>query len=153
MKRMVLVATLAAAMVLSAAAFANADVATYTGAGVPRTASGNVTVTAAVNPKITLTVDTPEAGQSVDFGAVDPGVSASKAVNLSVDSNKQFDLVAAQDTTLFGGITLNRTLGTGESNIAKGANVARIDTYSLDVPWTTDPNPYTATVTYTVTQD
>jgi len=153
MKKFAIVATLAAAMLLSAVAFASADAVTYAGAGNPATASGNVTVSANVNPKITLTVTTPEAGQMVDFGTVDPGVSASKVVNLSVDSNKQFDVVAAQDTSAFGGITLNRTLGFGQSNLAKGGNVALNDSYSLDVPWTTDPSAYTASVTYTVTQD
>jgi len=153
MKRIALVATLAAAMLLSAVAFANTDVSIYTGAGNPRTASGNVTVRAAVNPKITLTVDTPDAGQSVDFGTVDPGTYGGQTVNLSVDSNKQFDLVATQDTTAFGGIVLNRSLAAGEGNIAKGSSIARADDYSIDVPWTTDPGAYTATVTYTVTQD
>lgn len=153
MKRMAIVASVAAAMLLSAVAFASADVQTYTGAGNPRTASGNVNVSATVNPKITLTVDTPDAAQSVDFGAVDPGTTGGKTVDLSVNSNKQFDLAVTQDTTSFGGITLNRTLGAGENDIAKGAGIARSDDYSIDVPWTTDPGAYTATVTYTVTQD
>lgn len=153
MKRMAIVASLAAAMLLSAVAFASADVATYTGAGNPRTASGDVSVTAAVNPKITLTVTTPEAAQTVDFGTQDPGTYSGKTVNLSVNSNKQFDLVATQDTSAFGGIGLTRSLAGGQNNIGKGASIARSDDYSIDIPWTTDPGAYTATVTYTVTQD
>lgn len=151
MKRMAIVATIAAAMLLSAVSFAAADDASYSGSS---SASGDVTVKAKVNPKITLTVTTPDAGQVVDFGTVDPGSYSGESVSLSVNSNKQFDLVASQDTASFGGISLTRSLGAGESNIAKGASIARTDNYSINVPWTVDPDvDYTATVTYTVTQD
>jgi hypothetical protein len=152
-KKTLFVSLLAVALMMSAVVVANADSVTYTGAGTPRTASGNVTVTAAVNPKITLTVGTPDAAQTVDFGTQDPGSYAGKTVNLTVNSNKQFDLVASQNTAAFGGITLNRSLAAGEANIAKGAGIARADNYDIVIPWTTDPGAYTATVTYTVTQD
>jgi hypothetical protein len=152
MKKTLFVALIAAALMMSAVVIASADSVTITGTGTPRSASGAVSVKAAVNPKITLTVATPDNTQTVDFGTQDPGTYSGKAVNLTVNSNKQFNLVASQNTAAFGGITLTRSLGAGESNIAKGANIARTDNFSIDIPWTTDPGAYTATVTYTVTQ-
>jgi hypothetical protein len=147
------VSALAISIVLGVVGYATADIVTYNGAGIPREASGSVTVRASVNPKITLTVDTPNAGQEVDCGAVDPGTTTGgKTVALSVDSNKSFDLTSTQDTTSFDSIALTRTLGNSTGN-AKGANSTFSDDYAIDVPWTTEPGNYTAGVVYTVVQN
>lgn len=160
MKKAVVVA-LAAIMVLSVAGVALADTVSYPGTQLApgryqATNSGDpVDVKVTVNPKITLTVDTPDAAQSVDFGSVDPGTTGlgGKTVGLSVNSNKRFDLTVAEDVTNFAAndVTLHRTLANTANN-AKGQNVTFSDAYSIDTAWTTEPGAYTATVTYTVTQ-
>lgn len=160
MKKAFLIGVLAVAVLFGVVAYSTAASQTFTGVVVApgqQEASNTVNpvrVAASVNPKITLTVTTPDATQTVDFGAVDPGGPyGGKTVGLSVDSNKQFDLVATQNTAAFGGITLTRSLGAGENNIAKGQAVTRNDAYSITVPWSTDPGAYNAFVNYTVTQD
>ena len=152
MKKHALLGVVVVAVLLGAVAYATADSVTYPGAGSPSAASGTVTVKTTVNPKITLTVATPDAAQSVDFGAVDPGsVIGGKTVNLTVNSNKAFDLskVTAGQNALIG---LATTLANSAAN-AKGAAIPFVDNYSINVPYTTDPGAYTATVQYTVTQN
>ena len=67
---------------------------------------------------------------------------------MTVKSNKGW----TSSTTLGGQDTL---IGLSRAGFpaagAKGTNTYN-DVYSLNVPWTTDPGSYTATVTYTVTQ-
>ncbi|PKQ17033.1 MAG: hypothetical protein CVT67_02530 [Actinobacteria bacterium HGW-Actinobacteria-7] len=113
------------------------------------TDTGSVTVTAKVNPKITLTLS----DTAVDFGNVEPGTTiADKTVGLSVDSNKSFSLgsvVSGQDALM--GFSADATLDGATG--AKGSGTTFTDTYSLNVPWDTDPGDYTSTVQYTVTQD
>ena len=159
MKKAVVLA-LAAIMVLGVAGAAFADVVTYDGslyAPGRWQAAGTVNVSATVNPKLELTIDTPSAAsQTVAFGAVDPGTSGPLTVNLAVSSNKQFDLTASEALagfqTVDGDITLNRTLA-DQLDQGKGAAVPFSDDYSIDVPWTVDPGTYSATVTYTALQD
>ena len=152
MKKSVLFGALVVAVLLSAAAYATADSVTYTAPnGNPRTTSGTVNVSATVNPKLTLTIVTPLVSQAVDFGAVDPGVATGpQTVNLSVSSNKKYDL----SKTIVGAapIGLTTTLGASLAN-AETAATPFSDAYSINVPWTTAPGPYTATVQYTVTQN
>lgn len=155
MKRALLTSVLVVAVVFGVVAYATADIATYDGVVVApgiEEAQGSVNVNASVNPKITLTVTTPDAAQSVDFGAVDPGSAiGGKTVNLSVNSNKAFALsksVSGQNAL----IGLSTSLGNSTGN-AKGANIPFVDNYSINVPYTTDPGAYTATVQYTVTQE
>ena len=152
MKKSVLLGTLVVAVLLSAAAYATADVATYTApVATPRTTSGTVNVSATVNPKLTLTITTPLAAQAVDFGAVDPGAAVGpQTVSLSVSSNKPFDL----GKTVVGDVPigLTTTLSTSSAN-AKTAATPFSDAYSINVPWTTAPGTYTASVQYTVTQN
>ena len=146
MKRSIIFGSLVAALLLSAAAYATANTVILAGP------TGPVAVKATVSPKITLTIDTPDATQSVDFGvAVDPGtVIGGKTVNLSVDSNKDFTLAKTVS-----GANLELGLVTtlpGSSVGAKGKAVPFADAYSINVPWNTVPAAYTATVQYTVTQ-
>lgn len=153
MKKPVLLA-LAAIMLFGVAGAAFADSATYTNNTPPlaSTTAAPVTVSATVNPKISLTVTTPDVGQTVAYGAVDPGATyGGKTVNLVVNSNKRFDLTAVQNTTSFGTLTLTRSFANALGN-AKGINVAFADNYSITVPADADPLPYTATVTYSVVQ-
>lgn len=160
MKKAVVLA-LAAIMVLGVAGAAFAESVDYPGslvAGVwtATNSADPVEVRATVNPKITLTVDTPDASQSVEWLSVDPGVTGlgGKTVTVMVDSNKQFDLHVTESVAAFtaADITLHRTVN-DSPNQGKGQDVTFNDAYSIDTTWDTEPGTYTATVTYTVTQD
>jgi hypothetical protein len=148
-RNLILGVLVTAVLMLGAATYAQADTATVYGVG--GTATDTVTVKATINPKLTLTVDTPAATQTVNFGTLDPGdFSGPQLVTLTVQSNKTYDISVAKsgDTT----IGLSTTLGDSSTN-ARTAGQAYIDRYSLSVPWTTSPGSYTATVQYTVTQN
>jgi hypothetical protein len=151
-KKTLLLAVLAVALFLGAAAFATAASQTYPGSGSPNsTATGSVVVTATVNPKINLTIVAPDATQTVNFGAVDPGsLSATKTVSLSVDSNKTFSLskTVGGSSAQLGLVT---TLANSASN-PKGAGTAFSDLMSVQPSFNTTPGVYNATVQYTVTQ-
>jgi hypothetical protein len=152
MKKALLVGLLVGVIVLGTVAFAAADSATYTGAGTPRVASGTVTVTAMANPKLTLTIVTPDPAQTVDFGAQDPMSGATDTVDLTVQSNKAYTI-----TKTVGGQVALMGLATDPAiNGATGTKTAgrlHTDTYTLNIPWDTDPDvPMSATVQYTVTQ-
>lgn len=156
MRKQVLFGVLAVVLLFGLVGLASADIATYNVPG--NTQTGDVNVTASVNPKITLQITTPDALQTVAFGPVDPGNHPGGSVGLLVDSNKAFDLDITQDTSAFGSagpgelITLTRSLGAGSAAVAKGQAIPFIDDYEIDVPWATEPGAYAATVTYTVTQ-
>lgn len=158
MKKTVVLA-LAAIMVLGVAGAAMAGTSVIP--GVAGTAQGVVSISAQVNPKLTLTLDTPDGASpalQLNWVIDDPDVApASKDVDITVDSNKQFDLAVAEDFSGFtgSGITVSNTLAAGENNIAKGKGVTRTDTVSLTSAdwWQVDPTTYTGTITYTVTQD
>lgn len=145
MKKSVLFGVLIVAMLFGVVGLAGANTVTYTGP-----AAGTVTVTATVNPKIALTVTTPDAAQTVDFGLVDPEVTKTAAVDLTVKSNKAYNLTVgapAGDVAALGFVNSLTSL-TGE---AKGTN-NYTDNYSITPPYTTDPNPYSVTVQYSVAQ-
>ena len=153
MKRNLILGVLAIAILtLGAVTYANADTAiVYGTGGASKTASDTVTVKATVNPKLTLTVTTPAASQTVDFGSVDPGTAyGPQAVTLTVQSNKTYNITK----TLTGAATIGLSTSLANSvNNAKTAGQGYADNYSLNVPWTTDPGSYTATVQYTVIQN
>jgi hypothetical protein len=139
-------------MVLGVAGAAFADSVTYT---VPASNTGDpVDVKATVNPKIELTVDTPDASQTVDFGAVDPGVAVTDSVTVTVKSNKAWtgSSVLGGDATSIGLTTSTNSNWAGMSGYGAKGVKSFTDSYSIDVPWTTDPANYIGTVTYTVTQ-
>ena len=150
MKRSIIFGSLVAALLLSAAAYATAESVTI--AGTAGSATGPVAVKATVNPKLSLTIVTPDASQSVDFGgAVDPGtVIGGKTVSLSIDSNKDFSLTKSASGNV-AELGLLTTLPATSAGL-KGKNVPFTDAYSIDVPWTTLPAVYAASVQYTVTQ-
>ena len=147
-----LVLALAAIMVLGVAGAAFAESVTYT---LPASnASDPVDVKATVNPKIELTVNTPAASQTVDFGTADPGVAETQNVTVGVKSNVAWTgtSVLGGDATLIGLSTSTNTDWPVMSGYgAKGVQTFT-DAYGINVPWTTDPAPYTATVVYTVIQ-
>ena len=153
MKNRALLGAMVVAVLLGAAAYATADTAVVTGTGAPRAGAGTVTVNASVNPKLTLTLATPDAAQTVDFGAVDPGVAVGgKTVNLLVSSNKDFGISKSITGVGVAALGLNTTLADA-SGIGKGSAIPFSDAYSINVPWTTVPAAYTASVVYTVTQN
>lgn len=152
MNRKMLFSTLVAAFLLSAAAYAVADIsAPIVGTGTPLSAAGSVTVTATVAPKLILTITTPEAVQTVDFATVDPGTTTGvKTVSLDVKSNKAYSITKniTGSAALMG---LSTSLANSTGNV-KTAGQTFNDNYQLTVPWTTDPGPLSANVQYTVTQ-
>jgi hypothetical protein len=151
-RTLVLTALVAVTLFMGAVTYAAADTAIVIGTGgATKTASDTVTVKATINPKLTLTVVTPAASQTVDFGTLDPGtVTGAQTVNLTVQSNKTYNI--SKSTTGAAAIGLATTLGNSVNN-ARTAGQLYADNYSLTVPWTTDPGAYTATVLYTVTQN
>lgn len=156
MKKSLIFGVLVVAILLvGAVGYAAADSVTVTKVGsgtAAQTATDTVTAKVTINPKLILTVVTPAAAQTVDFGTLDPGtVTGASAVNLTVSSNKAYDIQVAKagSVALMG---LNTTLTNSAAN-AKTASAAYTDNYSLNVPWTTDPGAYTATVQYTVVQN
>ncbi|MDR3685993.1 MAG: hypothetical protein P4L93_03400 [Coriobacteriia bacterium] len=153
MKRIfIILALVAIALFTGVVTYATADTAIINGVGgASQTASDTVTVKATINPKLTLTVVTPAASQTVDFGTLDPGtVSAAQNVNLTVQSNKTYNIT--KTTTGAAPIGLATSLANSTNN-ARTAGQLYADSYQLTVPWTTDPGSYTATVQYTVIQN
>ena len=150
-----LVLALAAIMVLGVAGAAFAEPKTYADTDLGATKGiagpGTVSVKATVNPKITLTVNTPNASQEVLFGAIDPDTDASKLVGLTVESNKSWDMAVLKggDSALIG---LTTTYEGGLIGVNNKGTWTQNDTYTINVPFTTDPGDYVATVQYTVTQ-
>lgn len=153
MKKTAFIAAAVAAMVLGIFA--------YAGAATP--ATGTVTVKANVNPKLELTLSS----NTIDFGPVDPGTTGSSAETLTVKSNKSFtvsrgaetgfstdDASAVKATSLSEalGLTLTGAPFDGSVTQPKGGNTTLTDTYSYNIPWTTNPANYSANYTYTVTQ-
>jgi hypothetical protein len=116
---------------------------------------GNGTYTITPAPFLSMTITTPDDGQSVDFGSIDPGVTTSgKDVILEITSSAQYTI-----TRSAGGA--NGLLGLSVSGVpvnvlqpAAAATPATFtDTFTLTPPWTTDPEvPLVANITYTVTQ-
>ena len=103
-------------------------------------------------PYLTMTITTPDAGQTVDFGAIDPGVTTpAKQVTVTVSSSAAYTISRAYGGSAAQlGLTVN---GTATGTKTAGDNQVWTDDYQLTPLWTTDPEvPLTATVVYTVTQ-
>ena len=155
-----LVLALAALMLFGVAGVALAESVDYTGVDVAGTWTATnggdpVEVRATVNPKITLTVNTPDASQSVEWLGVDPDTTVGgKTVDVYVDSNKQFDLAVSENVAAFtaADITLTRSLA-AQADQGKGKDVHFADAYQITTTYNTEPGTYAAYVTYTVTQD
>ena len=147
MKKIALIAALAAVMLVAAATFAVADTSSPLGSGT----GGTVTVKANVSSKLAMTITTPDNTQTVDFGTVDPGstYSGTKSVGLNVKSNKAYDLSKSITDSTPIGLTTSFLNLTGE---AKTISKDYTDNYTLTVPWDANPGAQSATVVYTATQ-
>lgn len=121
--------------------------------------AGPYTIIAA--PYISMTITTPDSGQSADFGSIDPGVTAGpKTVDIRVLSSAPYTITRTM-IDLGGavaklGLTSTwapaGTLGTLRL-AAPVTPAAFTDTFTLTPPWTTDPEQLLAvSVTYTVVQ-
>jgi hypothetical protein len=153
MKKGLTLGALLVAVLLLGTTFAIADTANYVNVLPSKATSGTVTATATVNPKITLAITTPDPSQTVNFGAVDPGIGAplTKAVSLAVQSNKAFDLTIAKAGTITSTGALHFSTNLAAQSGAK-PGAAYNDTYSLQPDWNADAGVYSGTVQYTVTQ-
>lgn len=101
---------------------------------------------------LSVSITTPHAGQSVDFGSINPGVTtAPLQVTVQVTSTLSYTITRA----ISGNVAQMGLVVTGGATGTKpaGTDVSWVDGYTLTPPWTTDPSvPLTATVLYTVTQ-
>jgi hypothetical protein len=156
MKKSLLLGILAVVILLvGAVAYANADSVTVTKTGsgtAAQTATDTVHATAAINPKLILTVVTPNNTQTVDFGTRDPGDSAGPfPVSLTVSSNKNYNVTVDKTDPTLTSLGFSATL-LDQLNQPAGALAPFTDQYSVAIPWTTAPGSYTANVKYTVVQ-
>lgn len=156
MKRTALLMVLVVALVFGAVGYAfAAGSATFTGSSPVDNSTNLVQVQAKVNPKISLTINTPDGSGSsllVDFGSVDPGVTTSgKTVSLDVASNKNFTIA----TAITDPAPLNLATSINPATVYTHGNTQTIsDPYSItpDFSLLADGSTYSATVQYTVTQ-
>jgi hypothetical protein len=100
---------------------------------------------------ISMTITTPGTPQTVAFGSIDPGTtSAPASVQVAVTSSGPYTI----SRTLGGATALMGLSVAGSATGAKPAGAGTYtDTYTINIPWTTDPGvALAATVQYTVTQ-
>jgi hypothetical protein len=95
-------------------------------------------------PALSITVNK----NAIDFGAVDPGVTYTDAtVSVGVTARIQYEIIA-QSTGHVTELGLSHTLTTIQGEPTNG--IAYNDILTLNIPWTSSPGPYVATITYTV---
>lgn len=143
---MIATGTVALALLATMGIFAVADTVIHSGTS---SVSGTVTARAVVNPMIRLTITTPHAGQTVNFGTVNPETTHTNTVTVGVRSNRNFNL-----TKGITGQVAEMGLSTSlldQTNRPRGVENFS-DIYTINVPFTTLPGTYTASVTYTATQ-
>lgn len=143
MKKAVLFGVLIVAMLFGVVGLVGANPVTYS-----NPAAGTVDVKATINPKIALTITTPDPAQTVDFGAIDPETPASDSVDLTVKSNKTYNLTVGAPTGHVAELNFVNSL-TSLTGEAKGTN-NYTDNYSINAPYTTDPGNYAVQVQYSV---
>lgn len=103
---------------------------------------------------LSMTITTPDDGQSVEFGAIDPDVTTgTRVVVLAVTSSAQYTI----SRSVVGGAALGLDVSGVPVGVLQPAAAATpatfTDTYRLRPPWDTSPEVLlTATVQYTVTQ-
>ncbi len=140
MKRTILIAALVVALVFGVVAYSTAA-----------TATDSVNLQATVNARITLT-----APADHNFGPMDPGATASYSGNVNVRSNAPFTVMrtvagnSAEIGLLVSGPPAigNGVAGPVQAKAPAAAGVNFNETYDVNIPWTTDPGTYIATVTY-----
>lgn len=98
---------------------------------------------------LSLTITTPNDGQSIQFGAIDPGESASAQVQIRIESSAPYEITR----TLDGAAPLLNLTAVGVPEGPQPPGIAAFaDTVSIIPPWTTDPGAVTSTLVYTVVQ-
>ncbi|MBE0475586.1 MAG: hypothetical protein IBX62_00575 [Coriobacteriia bacterium] len=154
MKRTLMAGFLAVVLVAGLVTTATAAPQSFSGnlvGGKWQAGPGDVVVTAAVNPKVELTLSE----DLVDAGALDPDIPAPQwtlAVNVDTAANVPCDLTKSVVTDMDGIAT-----PLFESDLAaliadiRGVN-NYTDNYAISVGYDTDPGNYSATVTYTLVQ-
>ncbi|GAB4289003.1 MAG: hypothetical protein Kow0067_14770 [Coriobacteriia bacterium] len=140
MKKTMIIAAVVLSMVLGIVAYAYA------------VDSNPVTVSATVNPRIRLSLS----DTALDFGTVLPEDTANLSTTLNVRSNVAYTITRSatgDDLTAALGLTISGVpLSTAQPKAPAAAGQNHTDTYSINVPWTTDPGSYTADYVYTVVQ-
>lgn len=115
------------------------------------TATDTVSVTATANASVSLTLDR----HLVDFGALDPGVATGpEVVNVNVKSNANYTVLrtmAGQFAQIGLGIATNPNFnGVFVYGPSPLLGDDYVENYTANVPWTTLPGAYAASVTYEV---
>ncbi len=140
MRKMILSGGLVFALLFGIVGFAAADIVSYSAP-----ADGTVTVNCTANSAMSLTLNTPDAAQTVQFGAQDPMSGATANVGVNVKSNVEWDLTKVEtDAT--------GMLSTDLLDVVAGAvgDHSLTDVYTLNIPWAAAPGAHTATVQYSV---
>lgn len=148
MKRVVIVGVFVALALFGTVAYSVADTVTYGPSAGPE--SGTVTVNATVNPRLRLTIATPDPGQAVEFGAIDPGTLYTDTVDVTCQSNRDYDLAItpAGDVAALGFTQSQAAL----DEAPKGTQTYT-DTYGVNASWDTTAGAYSVTVQYTLSID
>lgn len=161
MKKAVVLA-LAAIMVLGVAGAAFAGSLYQEDSTTPISLSGTVNVSAKVNPKLTLTLTTPDGGGStllLDWtnggaGYVPGDDPASKNVGITVQSNKDYTIT--RDVTGMAAITAaNLTYTTSLASPTSGSKPGSTFTDTIDlgtISYDVADGTYSGTIVYTVAQ-
>ncbi len=113
-------------------------------------ATGAVTIVPGPASFLRLTISTPDSGQTIDFGAIDPGATSSATVIIEVESSAPYQLARTIDGS-------GSLMGLTASGLPAAVQAAGTGTFSdvltVHPPWTTDPGvSLTASVTYTAVQ-
>lgn len=154
------------AIVLATVAYAMADPVTY-----PGTLNGNgkwqstsgpgaVIVTATIGPKIALTVITPDAAQTDNFGLVTPTAGPyTKTNQIVVQSNKAYDVGSTQDNgTIWttSGMNYSRSFNAtllAQAKPAASSGTTFTDNVVINPDYTVSPGTYNGIVWYTAIQN
>lgn len=134
MKRTMLIAVVVMGLIFGLVAYAGAAT------------SGSVTVSAAVNPQMEITVP----ATATMVGGIDPLNPNSVNVTVTGKSNKNAFLTAAVTKGTF--TTLSSTVGTADA-WGKGGNLSKTDTIAGTVDWAVDSGTtVSGSVLYTISQ-
>jgi hypothetical protein len=157
MKKSLLLSVLVVAiLLLGAVAYASADTVNKNGTGAPLTATDTVQVKATVAAKLVMAVTTPDALQTVDFGAQVAGVAATpKNVTLNIWSNKTYTLTKSLQNDTSIGLTTSLPVsqaGAVTALVDNAAGTLWTDVYNLNVPYSAGTGNITSSILYTATQ-
>lgn len=158
MKKSTILIAVVALLIFAAVGYALADTANFqgSGGGAQTAGPGSVIASVTVNSKITMQIDTPNNGQLVDLGFVDPGANASKNITVTVQSNRgyKFSALNTVGTITDPNMAFQITGGVPTAGVTtqpKPGNVF-VDTYKVAPSYNMTPGAYSGTTQYTVTQ-